>query len=382
MRRALIPALVCMTAVSGCAKGRQGLVQALRVPAGTVPVQHTPQVAGPAQPASDPNALTPLEQKLLKEEPAAEKAAAEPARTPQPGTLPPGRVASTVSHQEIRWRQDYESADRRPIETVRIGSGERRIFVTSSLHGNEADTVRVVEGAILALPSDSKVLADRALLAVRAPNPDGAADRTLTNSRGVDLNRNWPSPRFPANAEKITGDAPASEPETRALIQILADFRPTRVVHVVSGGSLRGAVLTSCEVKSVPGFDVVRTDEQKAATIEDYAATRLNAEVITLVLPYTRDTAADSESIRQLVALLTDTLPTGNSKSAIPAQTPETARQQPAKLDGQVTAVPSQSDKPKPDGTKGFVQVLPEPPNLRAQQTGDGGRYFELPPPM
>jgi len=377
MRRVLIPALVCVTAASGCAKGRQGLVQALKVSPGTVPVQHSPQ------PPRDPSALTPLEQKLLKDEPASQKSAGEgPAKTPQPGVLPPGRVASAVSHQEIRWRQDYESADRRPIETLRMGAGDRRVFVTSSLHGNEADTVRVVEAAIVALPGNSPALADRALLAVRSPNPDGAADRTLTNSRGVDLNRNWPSPRFPAGAEKITGEAPASEAETRALIQILADFRPTRVVHVVSGGSLRGEILTTCDVKAVPGFDVVRTDEQKAATLEDYAATRLRAEVVTLVLPAPRDSTTDPESVRQLVALMTDQLSAPPSKATASPKTPETAKEQPARLDGQVTAVPSATEKSKPDGTKGYVQFLPEPPGFKAQQTNDGGRYFELPPPM
>lgn len=301
-------------------------------------------------------------------------------KSAEPGTLPPGRVASSsVSHQEIRWRQDYESAQRRAIETVRLGSGDRRVFVTSSLHGNEADTVRVLEATLRALPSSSADLTGRALLAVRTPNPDGAFDRTLTNSRGVDLNRNWPSPRFPAGTEKITGSAPASEPETRALIQILADFRPTRVIHIVSGGSTRGAVLTTCDVTGVPAFDIVRTDELKAATIEDFAATRLRAEVVTLVLPGSRDASGDPESVRQLIALITDQSPT----SPAPATSSTTVSKSPARLQGDVSSIPSAADKVSPDGTKGYVQLLPEPPAMKALKanTGLGDRYFELPPP-
>lgn len=376
MRRALIPVLISMAPLAGCATGRQGLVQMLRVPAPTIQVQHSPP--------RDPNALTPRERQMFDDRDEATRAPERPAqKSPEPGTLPPGRVASSaVSHQELRWRQDYESAQRRSIETIRLGSGDRRIFVTSSLHGNEADTVRVLEAALRSVSSSSADMTDRALLAVRTPNPDGAADRTLTNSRGVDLNRNWPSPRFPAGAEKITGDAPASEPETRALIQILADFRPTRVIHIVSGASSRGAVLASCDVKGIPGFDVVRTDELKAATIEDFSVTRLHAEVVTLVLPSARDASGDSESVRQLVALMTDQVPSSQGSTSVSSSSTVDLKG-PARLKGDVNGVASAGEKAQPDGAKGYVQLLPEPPVIKAIKTngGLGDRYFELPPP-
>ena len=378
MRRALIPVLISIAPFSSCAKGRQGLVQALRVPAPAIQVQHSlPR---------DPSALTPRERQMFEDEKEARSESQKPVQeAPQPATLPPGRVAtSAVSHQELRWRQDYESVRRRSIETLRIGSGDRRVFVTSSLHGNEADTVRVLEAALRALPSSKADMTGRSLLAVRTPNPDGAAERTLTNSRGVDLNRNWPSPRFPAGGEKITGEAPASEPETRALIQILADFRPTRVIHIVSGASSRGAVLATCDVKEIAGFDIVQVDDLKAATIEDFAATRLRAEVVTLVLPSARDASRDQESVRQLIALMTDQAVAGQD-SASPAKAPSTTADSapPAQLRGGVNGVPSAADRAKPDGEKGFVQFLPEPPAVRALNTngGLGDRYFELPPP-
>ena len=63
-------------------------------------------------------------------------------------------------------------------------------------------------------------------------NPDGLARKSRYNVRGVDLNRNFPASNF--KKSRRNGSYPASEPETKALMKMIRQFRPTRVLAVHS----------------------------------------------------------------------------------------------------------------------------------------------------
>lgn len=70
-------------------------------------------------------------------------------------------------------------------------------------------------------------------------NPDGLALRKRRNARGVDLNRNFPTRnRQPGSprSRMYGGPSPASEPETRAVMRIIARYRPDRLVTIHSIG--------------------------------------------------------------------------------------------------------------------------------------------------
>jgi hypothetical protein len=75
-------------------------------------------------------------------------------------------------------------------------------------------------------------------------NPDGLRKNTRTNARGVDLNRNFPTVDWSENAvgywkkqgkmdpRRFPGDGPASEPETRCVIDQIGDFKPDFIISV------------------------------------------------------------------------------------------------------------------------------------------------------
>jgi hypothetical protein len=94
-------------------------------------------------------------------------------------------------------------------------------------HGDEPATVRLlddfVKGDALAQLSGFPVM----ILA--CANPDGRAHATRYNARGVDLNRNCGF-NWHADSEEAPGPAPWSEPETRALRDLILTRRPAKIV--------------------------------------------------------------------------------------------------------------------------------------------------------
>jgi predicted deacylase len=109
---------------------------------------------------------------------------------------------------------------------VRLGLGPRRFFVVGAIHGGyECNTCALVERLAEQIAQEPALLPpDVTLYLVPLLNPDGCALETRFNARGVDLNRNWDTEDWTADAQWSRGTVlgsggpyPFSEPETDAL---------------------------------------------------------------------------------------------------------------------------------------------------------------------
>jgi protein MpaA len=89
------------------------------------------------------------------------------------------------------------------------------------LHGNECSGIAVVDRLRRLGPLD-----DVDLWLVPDANPDGRAAGTRRNAHGVDLNRNFPHRWRPLGGAFYSGQRPASEPETRALMRLIRRVKP------------------------------------------------------------------------------------------------------------------------------------------------------------
>lgn len=112
-----------------------------------------------------------------------------------------------------------------PIVAERYGTpGGRRVLVIGVIHGNEqAGTLIVDQLRRGAVPEGVE------LWLVESMNPDGQAIDDRQNANQVDLNRNFPYTWGPIGMPgdgQYAGTGPASEPETQAMVNFIAQLRP------------------------------------------------------------------------------------------------------------------------------------------------------------
>ena len=115
------------------------------------------------------------------------------------------------------------SVQGRPIWCRAIGSGSRRVLFIGGIHGDETEgTVATAQLPLTFLRSPG-LGRQVTLHIVQDMNPDGRYAGVRTNSRGVDLNRDFPS----SNRRKGRG---LSEPESRAVHDLILSLQPDLVI--------------------------------------------------------------------------------------------------------------------------------------------------------
>lgn len=129
-----------------------------------------------------------------------------------------------------------ESAERRDINVFEIGSGPIEILFVGGLHTGREDNTRRLAGEILGyfLGKPAEAPEKITLYILPNANPDGAAKNIHNNSKGVDLNRNWPTlnwrsdPYHPSYGRVLGagGNAPLSERETKSLHDFIMEEKP------------------------------------------------------------------------------------------------------------------------------------------------------------
>jgi protein MpaA len=144
-------------------------------------------------------------------------AAVEPTAPPAPSPPPVLRSQLVIGR----------SVEGRKIVCLALGRGRETVLVLAAIHGNESAGVRLVRRLADHIESHPVLVEGRRVLLVPVANPDGLARGTRTNARRVDLNRNFPARNF-----RSPRRSPLSEPESRALFDLITRHAPRRVVSV------------------------------------------------------------------------------------------------------------------------------------------------------
>lgn len=134
----------------------------------------------------------------------------------------------------------------------KMGSGKNPTLIIGGVHGDEPEGIWLVE-TLLETLEDHAV--ERPWILIPCLNPDGYTTRNRTNSKGVDLNRNFPTPDWTptAKAERYNpGPSPNSESETQALVKLIETEKPCLIIHCHSWKP--GIIYTGAEGQKVAKF--------------------------------------------------------------------------------------------------------------------------------
>jgi murein peptide amidase A len=169
------------------------------------------------------------------------------------------RLAESGAHSRkglpLYWRDVFPapaSASATPSRAARVGSPATvppplRVLVVGAIHGDEPTSASLAMRWIGFAARPERALRQPVHWRfIPALNPDGMLARPATrvNARGVDLNRNFPTPNWERDApiywQKRThrdprrwpGPTPLSEPESRFLHEQMEGFRPDLVVSI------------------------------------------------------------------------------------------------------------------------------------------------------
>jgi hypothetical protein len=192
-----------------------------------------------------------------------------------------------------------------------------RVLVTGAIHGDELSSASLAFHWIRLAGEDSRLPQPVHWRFVPVLNPDGLLSRPprRTNARGVDLNRNFPTPHWQRDArlywEKRTrkdprrwpGPQPLSEPESRFLHDQMERFRPHLIVaiHAPYG-------VLDFDGPSVPPSRLGRLYLDQVGifpgSLGNYGGVHKGVPVVTIELPNAMRTPLDAEMRQMWLDLL------------------------------------------------------------------------------
>lgn len=144
-------------------------------------------------------------------------------------------AAEAGGASDARWPQVErvgQSVDGRPIEAAVYGEGDDTLLVLATIHGNEAAGTPLLAAFARWLSDHPDAWREKRVVLIHVANPDGMAAEKRLNLREVDLNRNFPAGNFGEVDGKPHGPTPLSEPESRAIMRVVCQYFPDRVVSI------------------------------------------------------------------------------------------------------------------------------------------------------
>lgn len=200
-----------------------------------------------------------------------------------------GKVTRTTIGQSVLGK---------PIPCEVYGTGADVLMVLATIHGNEAAGTPLLAAFSEWLLAHPNELIGRQVVLIPIANPDGMAANERFNSRGIDLNRNFPAGNWDEAKVKLHGETPLSEPESRALLQAIARYFPNRIVSIhqpLSCVDYDGPALAFAEAMAAEGPLELKKLGGLPGSLGSFVGESLRKPIITWELP--KDAGSDPKQL-------------------------------------------------------------------------------------
>ena len=147
------------------------------------------------------------------------------------------RPAATPAPARPHTEEIGRSVEGRPLTLFVFGEerdGAPLTLILGGIHGNEPAGAGVCRELVRYLTDHPEACAGRRVAVLPEANPDGLLRRLRTNKNLVDLNRNFPAKNWAKTRRSsfFGGDAPATQPETVALVALIERLKPAGIISV------------------------------------------------------------------------------------------------------------------------------------------------------
>jgi ankyrin repeat protein len=120
----------------------------------------------------------------------------------------------------------------RPIILYKMGTGSETVMYFGSFHGDEPQGRDLLFRLMDYLTVHPELLSNKTALFIPAVNPDGLALKKRTNARGVDINRNFPTPDWSRRYTRKDYYPGTRNPEreTKAIMRQFKKYKPQAII--------------------------------------------------------------------------------------------------------------------------------------------------------
>lgn len=210
------------------------------------------------------------------------------------------------------WQELGHSAGDNVItgKILRTQHAKRKILLVAGIHGDQTEGIAFMQYFCGEFACSQVSAFEQDIFLLPVLNPDGLFSFLRYNAKGVDINRNFPTPNWqPIKNEKYSnGEKAASEPETRIFLQVIEKFKPDLIISFHSGGApmiyfSHKAELYAQAISQKNNMPIQKSVEKPlSGSLQDYAG--LVKNIPTLVIEFERGLPLDSYYSKHRDAIL------------------------------------------------------------------------------
>ncbi|HNT34050.1 MAG TPA: DUF2817 domain-containing protein [bacterium] len=126
----------------------------------------------------------------------------------------------------------HKSVQGRAIKTLSFGKRKKTVLLMAGVHGDEKSGVLMIRRLLRKIRAAAPDALKYRIVVMPVVNPDAFSAGTRRNANDIDINRNFPTRDFHANKKRSGGTEPASEPETRAVLDVVERAKPWLIISL------------------------------------------------------------------------------------------------------------------------------------------------------